>query len=315
MPDLTAADAIVDSVYCYIFEEQNAVYVGRTLMYRQHIRDVEHGNYKNDAVYKFAQKNKCEIPKMQIIEENLTIQQGREREDYWRKYYEENGYIMLNRGATGIKSGSIGALASGKWTFEKAYKIAQAFQTVNEMCEEYEYLYKISKARGWLDKFDWFRGQEIRIEKTTKWTEEVCREEAQKYTSRKDFRINCREGYEKARKSGWLDSYIWLTHHKPHSEWDYDSCKEEASKYPNRNEFGKHSYGAYTQARTQGWLDEFYPVPLRRVLDYETCKKLAAKYNNARELQANDKSLYGTIRKKGWMKVFFPSTNNTDLEQ
>jgi len=315
MPDLTAADAKVDSVYCYIFEEQNAVYVGRTLMYRQHIRDVEHGNYKNDAVYKFAQKNKCEIPKMQIIEENLTIQQGREREDYWRKYYEENGYTMLNRGATGIKSGSIGALASGKWTFEKAYKIAQAFQTVNEMCEEYEYLYKISKARGWLDKFDWFRGQEIRIEKTTKWTEEVCREEAQKYTSRKDFRINCREGYEKARKSGWLDSYIWLTHHKPHSKWDYDSCKEEASKYPNRNEFGKHSYGAYTQARTQGWLDEFYPVPLRRVLDYETCKKLAAKYNNARELQANDKSLYGTIRKKGWMKDFFPGTNNTDLEQ
>ena len=306
MPDLTAADAKVDSVYCYVFEEQNAVYVGRTLMYRQHIRDVEHGNYKNDAVYKFAHKNKCEIPKMQIIEENLTIQQGREREDYWRKYYEENGYTMLNRGATGIKSGSIGALASGKWTFEKAYKIAQAFQTVNEMCEEYEYLYKISKARGWLEKFDWFRGQEIRIEKATKWTEEVCREEAQKYTSRKDFRINCREGYEKARERGWLDSYTWLTHYKPHSEWDYESCKKEASKYHNRNEFGKHSYGAYTCSRLNGWLDEFYPVPLRRVLDYDTCKRLAAKYDSVRELQVKDNSLYGTIRKKGWMKDFFP---------
>ena len=44
-------------------------------------------------------------------------------------------------------SGSIGALAQGKWTFEKAYKIAQAFQSVKEMCEEYEYLYRISKAR------------------------------------------------------------------------------------------------------------------------------------------------------------------------
>ena len=306
MPDLTAADAKVDSVYCYIFEEQNAVYVGRTLMYRQHIRDVEHGNYKNDAVYKFAHKNKCEIPKMQIIEENLTIQQGREREDYWRKYYEAQGYTMLNRGATGKKSGSIGALASGKWTFEKAYKIAQAFQTVNEMCEEYEYLYKISKARGWLEKFDWFRGQEIRIEKATKWTEEVCCEEAKKYTSRKDFRKYCKGAYDKAKECGWLDGYTWLSYPKPLSEWDYESCKTEASKYSNKFEFQKQSYSAYKKSLKNGWLDEFYPIPLRRVLDYDNCKRLASKYNSVGELLVNDKSLYGTILKKGWMKEFFP---------
>ena len=307
MPDLTASDAKVDSVYCYIFDKQKAAYVGRTLMYRQHIRDLEHNSYDSDAVYKFARKNDCAIPKMQIIEENLTVQQGREREDYWRKYYEANGYFMLNKAATGAKSGSIGALAQGKWTFEKAYKIAQAFQTVNEMCEEYEYLYKISKARGWLEKFDWFRGEEIRIEKATKWTEEVCREEALKYTSRKDFRKHSKGAYDKAQECGWLESYTWLTHHKPHAEWTYDSCKEEAAKYPNRNEFGKHSYGAYTCARLNGWLDEFYPVPLRRVLDYETCKKLAAQYSTAHELLINDVSLYKTISKKGWLDEFFPA--------
>jgi len=305
MPDLTELDAKVDSVYCYIFKEQNAVYVGRTLMYRQHIRDIEHGSYKKDAVYKFAQKNKCDIPKMQIIEEGLTIQQGREREDFWRKYYENKGFVILNRAATGEKSGSIGALASGKWTFEKAYKIAQCFETVNEMCEEYEYLYKISKAKGWLEKFDWFRGKEIKIEKQTIWTEETCLNEAKKYDSRKDFRKNCRSAYDKAKECGWLDSYTWLIHHKPHSEWDYERCKKEAKKYPNRNEFGKHSYGAYTQARIQGWLDDFYPVPLRRVLDYETCKELASKYQSVSDLLANDKSLYGTLRKKGWIKDFF----------
>ena len=315
IPDFSDSDAKVDSVYCYLFEEQKTAYVGRTLMYRQHIRDIEHGNQKNDAVYKFAHKNNCAIPKMQIIEENLTIQQGREREDYWRKYYESIGYFMLNKAATGAKSGSIGWLARGKWTFEKAYKIAQAFQTVNEMCEEYEYLYKISKARGWLEKFDWFRGKEIKIEKQTKWTEDICREEALKYKSRKDFRKYCRGAYDKAKECGWLEGYTWLSYFKTLSEWDYESCKEEASKYPNRNEFGKHSYGAYTCSRLNGWLDEFYPIPLRRVLDYDTCKKLAAKYNNVRELQANDKSLYGTIRKKGWMKDFFPNTNNTDIEQ
>ena len=270
MPDLSASDAKVDSVYCYIFEEQKAAYVGRTLMYRQHIRDVEHNYYDFDAVHKFAYNNHCAIPKMQIIEENLTVRQGREREDYWRKYYESNGFLMLNKAVTGAKSGSIGALACGKWTFEKAYKIAQAFQSAKEMNDEYGYLYKIAKAKGWLDKFTWFRGKEIMLEKRTKWTEDVCREEALKYTSRKDFRKYSKGAYDKANECGWLDSYDWLTYPKPLSELTYESCKAEAAKYPNRNEFGKHSYGAYTVSRKNGWLDDFYPVPLRRVLDYET---------------------------------------------
>lgn len=306
MPDLTDDNAKVDSVYCYIFEEQHAVYVGRTLMYRQHIRDIEHCNLDNDTVYKFAHSNNCKIPKMKIIEELLTIQQGREKEDYWRKQYESQGYTILNRGATGAKSGSIGALGSGKWTFEKAYKIARCFETVNDMCEEYEYLYKISKAKGWIDKFDWFRGKEIRLEKITKWTENVCREEALKYKSRKEFRKYCRGAYDKAKECGWLDTFTWLSRYKSRSEWNYDNCKEEAGKYPNRNEFGKHSYGAYTCSRLNGWLDEFYPIPLRRVLDYDTCKKLASEYNSINELLAKDVVLYNSLRKKGWISDFFP---------
>ena len=308
MPDITAEDSKVDSVYIYLFEEQKAVYVGRTLMYRQHIRDIEHRNMDNDTVYKYAKKNNCEIPPMQVIEENLSVYQGRVQEDYWRKHYEAQGSLILNKAATGAKSGSLGAIGRGKWTFEKAYKIAQAFQTVNEMCEEYDYLYRISKARGWLEKFTWFRGEEIRVEKTTKWTEEVCHDEAMKYTSRKDFRKMCKGAYDKAQEMGWLDNYTWLSRQKLQSEWDYESCKKEAMKYPSRNEFGKHSYGAYTRSREQGWLDEFYPVPLRRVLDYETCKQLASKYSSISDLLANDKSLYGTLLKKGWMKDFFPET-------
>ena len=310
MPDLTESDAKVDSVYCYEFAEHKAAYVGRTLMYRQHIRDIEHGNYEKDAVYKFAHKHNCDIPKMQIIEENLTIQQGREHEDYWRKHYEALGYVMLNKAVTGAKSGSVGALASGKWTFEKAYQIAQCFETVIEMCEEYEYLYKISKARGWLEKFDWFRGRDIKIEKQTKWTEAVCREEASKYTSRKDFRRMCKGAYNKAKEMGWLESYDWLAYNKPLNEWDYDSCKEEAKKYDSKFEFQKRSHGAYKRSLLEGWLNDFYPVPLRRVLNYETCRLLASKYNSISELLANDRSLYGTILKKGWMKDFFPDDNS-----
>ena len=308
MPDLSDYDARVDSVYCYIFQEQKAVYVGRTLMYRQHMRDLDHRNYSSDSVLKFAHKHNCVIPPMQIIEENLTIQQGREREDFWRKHYASLGYFMLNKAATGAKSGSIGAIASGKWTFEKAYKIAQNFKTVNEMCEEYEYLYRISKARGWLEKFDWFRGREIKIEKQTKWTEKVCREEALKYTSRIDFRRMSRGAYDKAKEMGWLESYDWLTYNKSLSEWDYDSCKEEAKKYNNKFEFQKKSHGAYLRSLREGWLDDFYPVPMRRFFNYETCERLASQYSSPDEMRRADRSLYKTIKKKGWMIDFFPET-------
>jgi len=305
IPDFSDSDAKVDSVYCYIFEGLKAAYVGRTLMYRQHIRDIEHHNLDRDAVYKFAQEHNCEIPEMQIIEENLTVQKGREGEDYWRKHYESKGYYMLNKAATGAKSGSIGALARGKWTFEKAYKIAQNFETVVDMCEEYEYLYRISKARGWLEKFDWFRGKEIKIEKQTKWTEEVCREEAEKYTSRKDFRRMCKGAYDKAKEMGWLEDYTWLSRQKLQLDWDYDSCKNEAKKYGNKFEFQKKCYGAYLRALREGWLKDFYPNPLRRVLNYDTCKSLAAKYQTPQEMRRADRSLYETIKIKGWMDDFF----------
>lgn len=305
-PDFSLSDAKVDSVYCYFFQEYNAVYVGRTLMYRQHLRDLEHNNDEKDSVFKFALSNNCVIPKMHILEENLTIQQGREQEDNWRRQFELEGRIILNKAATGAKSGSIGSLARGKWTFEKAYKIAQAFQTVNEMCEEYEYLYRLSKVRGWLDKFDWFRGQEIKIEKQTKWTFETCKKEALKYNSRSEFLKHSRGAYDKAKECGWLNEFTWLSYIKPHSEWNYESCKQEAQKYTNRNEFGKHSYGAYTCSRKNGWLDDFFPKPLRRVLDYNTCKKLVSKYNTISELISDDISLYNSIRKKGWLKEFFP---------
>ena len=307
MPDFSDSDAKVDSVYCYVFQEQKAAYVGRTLMYRQHFRDLEHIYYDSDVVHKFANKNNCAIPPMQIIEENLTIQQGREREDYWRQYYESTGFFMLNKAATGIKSGSIGALAQGKWTFEKVFQIAKSFNSAKELNDEYGYLYKLSKAKGWLDKFDWFRGEEIKIEKTTKWTEEVCREEAHKYTSRKDFRKMCKGAYNKAQEMGWLEDYTWHYRQKLQSDWDYESCKEEAKKYNNKFEFQKKSHGAYRRSLNEGWLDEFYPNPLRRVLDYDSCKRLAAKYQTPQEMRKSDRSLYETIKIKGWLNDFFPN--------
>ena len=108
----------IDSIYVYIFEEYNAVYVGRTLMRLQKDRDWSHrhaiyidGKFKkhyvkSDAVYNFSSLNNCEIPEMKILEENLTIEEGQEREKYWIEYFKKQGKKLLNK----APAGSIGTL-------------------------------------------------------------------------------------------------------------------------------------------------------------------------------------------------------------
>lgn len=108
----------IDSVYVYIFEEYDSVYVGRTLMRLQKDRDWSHrhaiyidGKFKkhyvkSDAVYNFSVEKKCEIPKMIILEENLTIEEGQKREEYWIEYYRKQGKKILNK----APAGSIGTL-------------------------------------------------------------------------------------------------------------------------------------------------------------------------------------------------------------
>lgn len=108
----------IDSIYVYIFEEYNAIYVGRTLMRLQKDRDWSHrhaiyidGKFKkhyvkSDAVYNFSSLNNCEIPEMKILEENLTIEEGQEREKYWIEYFKKQGKKILNK----APAGSIGTL-------------------------------------------------------------------------------------------------------------------------------------------------------------------------------------------------------------
>jgi hypothetical protein len=42
----------------------------------------------------------------------------------------------------------------------------------------------------------------------TKWTKELCSEEALKYSNRKKFNMNSQSAYRIARINGWLDEYV-----------------------------------------------------------------------------------------------------------
>ena len=247
----------IDSVYVYIFEDTKAAYVGRTLMRRQKKRDQEHiFNQESDNVAKYAKKHHIPIPPMQILESYLTLEEGQAREDYWRKWYEQQGYTMLNRIATGVGKGSLGAIGQGKWNRRTCYKEAQKYKTSTEFEYGSSGAYSAARNNGWLKDYSWFTVMK------QKWSKERCYNEAKKYKTRGEFHQGSRGAYIKALKTGWINEYTWLRSRqtKPAGYWDnYEHCYNEAKKYKNRRSFMKGCSGAYNKALKKGWLDDFFP--------------------------------------------------------
>ncbi len=96
-----------DNIYIYLWEEFNTVYVGRTV--NPKCRHSQHKTRTCEKTYKFSSEHHVEHPKMIIIENDLTIEEGAEREKYWINYYKENTfYNVLNKtkgGETGLIEG------------------------------------------------------------------------------------------------------------------------------------------------------------------------------------------------------------------
>lgn len=89
-------------VYAYEFDD-NAVYVGLTMIRRIKGRDYEHV-FSNDAVSKYALEKNVRVPEMKIILTDLTPLEARNKEGEVLEEYVKNGWsalIRLKRGVWG----------------------------------------------------------------------------------------------------------------------------------------------------------------------------------------------------------------------
>ena len=90
----------IDNIYIYLWEEFNTIYVGRTVNPKG--RHYAHKHRESERTYQFSSEHGVEHPKMIIIENDLTIEDGVEREKYWINYYRENSsYNVLNKSCGG----------------------------------------------------------------------------------------------------------------------------------------------------------------------------------------------------------------------
>ncbi|MBQ9671558.1 MAG: hypothetical protein IJV34_01735 [Prevotella sp.] len=297
----------VDNVYMYYFENFNAVYIGRTVNIKR--RDREHVfNTTNDSVAKFAFAHDCPVPPMILLEENLSIEKGQEREDYWRNYYEEHGYKVLNKAKTGVGIGSIGSIGGIKWTKQACYNEAKKYTHRKEFQRESVGAYTQALKRGWLKDYTWFERPK---NWNQIWDRDTCYEEALKYTKLSQFEKNSSGACNAARKHGWIKEYTWFeSTSKPVGYWTYEKCFEEAKKFRSRNEFKKGAQSAYGVALAKGWLDDYtWFVRKRKSHEdwtYERCYEEAKKYKTKAEF-ANGKGsayAYRKSRLKGWINDF-----------
>ena len=304
----------VDSVYVYIFEETKTAYVGRTLIRRQKKRDKEHiFNLEADSVARYAKKIHVPVPPMKIIETELTLEEGQDREDFWRKWYEQQGYTMLNRIATGKGKGSLGGISHGKWNQRTCREEALKYKTATEFEVGSSGAYAAALRNGWIKDYSWF------VVLRQEWSKERCYSEAQKYTTRGEFCNGCFGAYNKALKEGWINEYTWLhsRQNKPAGYWDnYENCYKEAKKYKNRRAFLKGCSGAYTKALKYGWLDDYtWFMEIKKPNGYwdkETCYEEAKKYKSRSEFARRSVRAYGLALENGWIneyKWFKPLTN------
>ena len=92
-----------DNIYIYLWEEFNTVYIGRTVNPKG--RHYAHKHRITEPTYKFSSEHHVEHPKMIIIENDLTVEEGVEREKYWiNEYIKNSPYNVLNK----TKGGQVG---------------------------------------------------------------------------------------------------------------------------------------------------------------------------------------------------------------
>ena len=141
----------------------------------------------------------------------------------------------------------------------------------------------------------------------TEWTKEKLQEEANKYKTIKEFRINNRNAYL-ASLNNKIISDLFKNHinngycenRKINGYWTKEKLQEEADKYKTIGEFHKNSRKAYDVSYRKNTLNDLFKNHINKGYkrNYWTKEKLqeeSNKYKTINEFKKNNASAYATV--------------------
>lgn len=297
---------LVDCVYKYHFVNENSVYIGRTIY--PELRDRQHRTREKDTVNRFSKDNNTEIPKMEIIEEGLTVLQGAEREKYWAKYYKNKGVKLINK----QPCGSLGLMCNGKWSKRKCFEEAKKYKLRSEFQKNASQAYHISMQNGWIEEMTWF--PKNREHPNGYWrNKENFLKEARKYNTKKELEKGNLAAYNAGWKYGYFDDVTWFKNgRKNRKHKGYWSKKEnvieESKRFNNRTEFKRKSGNAYNSAVKNKWINEMpwldqnnNKLPKGYWKNRENMMAEAKKYKTKEEFQKGNLTAFLAAHKYGYI--------------
>ena len=305
----------IDLVYSYEFVQENAVYVGRTLIKRRKERDKQH-LFIIDSVSSFAKDNSIAVPEMKILESGLTIEEGVNKESWWIEKYREEGWIVLNK----AKAGSIGMIGKGKtrYNYDICFELAKDCDDRTEFKADYPQAYRVSLKKGWINDFIWFKdGKIVGADKRRKYDYQICYKEAKKYKTITEFEEGSKGACIAARKNGWMKDYTWFTL-LWQEKWNKETCFEEAKKYATLEGFIANSGTAYATACKKGWIDDYDWLQRKRTRrgtwqNYDNCYNEAKKYTTMTDFMRKSSGAYASALERGWTKDYIWLKNKCQL--
>ena len=279
----------IHKIYVYVFDMFNAAYVGRTIQIKQrHYTHTKGG--KKDGLKDFITKHEIKnVDLPTILENNLTLEESKIKEQYWMDKYKDKGYELINK----VKGGSIGGIAT-KWDRNNCYKEALKYTKrmdfyvnspsawvsarKNNWIRDYFWLNKPNKPKGYWNNYD------------------NCYKAAKECNSKVEFEKKYLRGYTISRKMGWIKDYYWFKRPSSHNKkWTEETCRKEAMKYATKKDFREKSIGAYQVAVNNGYIKDYnWFTNSTRKLKYseDFILQIIKKFDSRREFSIKESTLY-----------------------
>lgn len=308
-------------IYVYELEEFNSAYVGLTNNIIR--RDRDHLFDEKEKLGLFCKENDIPYPNYKVLEENLTSLEAKRQENYWKKFYENNGWVMFNI----AKPGALGS-ASRKWTKKSLQEEVDKYKTRSEFQKKNGGAYMTALKKGIVN--DLFKNH-TNLGYTDKqmifgyWTEERLQKEVSKYKSRREFQINSKGAYTAAVSKKILNKLFNEFPNQGYDEnkrktgfWTKERLQKEADKYKTLNDFSNSSKAAYSAARRLGFLKELFKNHPNKGLITTWTKKWskeklqgeADKYETKGEFWKGSPSAANTALRKGIIDELFKNHPN-----
>jgi predicted GIY-YIG superfamily endonuclease len=143
---------------------------------------------------------------------------------------------------------------NGYWTYDRCYQEAKKCVSHTDFQQKSPSARCAALRNGWIKDYTWFKKK---ISPYVYWTFDRCLEEAKKYKTKNDFRINSYDAYRVSLKEKWMKEFSWLESPIiPRGYWTFDVCLEEARKYGNVYRLKSKCYGAYNKITKKKWTRE-----------------------------------------------------------